>query len=107
MTSFKDREQAFENKYAHDQELQFRVMARRNKLLGLWAAEKLGLTAAESDAYAKAVVQADFEEAGDEDVIRKVYADLTARDSSVTEHEVRRALDDQALEARRQIMAES
>ena len=107
MTSFNDREQAFENKYAHDQELQFRVMARRNKLLGLWAAEKLGLTAAEADSYAKAVVQADFEEAGDEDVIRKVFADLTARDSSVTEHEVRRALDDKALEARRQIMAES
>ena len=107
MTSFDDREQAFEKKFAHDQELQFRVMARRNKLLGLWAAEKLGLTAAESDAYAKAVVQADFEEAGDEDVIRKVFSDLSARELTVTEHEVRRALDDKALEARRQIMAES
>jgi hypothetical protein len=69
MTTFDDRENAFENKFAHDQDMAFRVTARRNKLIGQWAAQKMGLTAEETDSYAKSVVQADFEEAGDEDVI--------------------------------------
>jgi hypothetical protein len=76
MTTFDKREEGFEKKFAHDEELQFKAMARRNKLLGLWAAEKLGKTGADADAYAKEVVLADFEEAGDNDVLRKVAADL-------------------------------
>lgn len=76
MTTFDKREDGFEKKFAHDEELQFKAMARRNKLLGLWAAEKLGKTGADADAYAKEVVLSDFEEAGDNDVLRKVAADL-------------------------------
>ena len=76
MTTFDKREEGFEKKFAHDEELQFKAMARRNKLLGLWAAEKLGKTGADAEAYAKEVVLADFEEAGDNDVLRKVAADL-------------------------------
>ena len=75
MTTFDDRERAFENKFALDEELRFKATARRNKLLGLWAAERLGRSGAEADAYAKSVVMADFEEAGEEDVLRKVRAD--------------------------------
>ena len=78
MTQFDDRERAFEAKFAHDEEMQFRVIARRNRLLGEWAARQMGLSEAEADAYAKDVIRADFEEAGDEDVIRKVLGDLTA-----------------------------
>ncbi len=76
MTTFDDRENAFENKFAHDEEMKFRAEARRNKLLGLWAAELLGKTGDAADAYAKEVVKADFEEAGHEDVVRKVAGDL-------------------------------
>ncbi|SHL58616.1 hypothetical protein SAMN05444414_12128 [Roseovarius marisflavi] len=76
MTTFDDRENAFENKFAHDEEMKFRAEARRNKLLGLWAAELLGKTGDDADAYAKEVVKADFEEAGHEDVVRKVAGDL-------------------------------
>ncbi len=76
MTTFDKREEGFEKKFAHDEELQFKAMARRNKLLGLWAAEKLGKTGADAEAYAKEVVLADFEEAGDGDVLRKVATDL-------------------------------
>jgi len=87
MSGISDREKAFENKFAHDQELRFKAEARRNKLLGLWAAGLLGK--ADADAYAKEVVAADFEEAGDEDVIRKVKADLTAGGVSITDEELR------------------
>jgi len=76
MTTFDDRERAFESKFAHDQEMQFKAEARRNKLLGLWAAERMGLSGDEADAYAKSVIIADFEEAGDEDVYRKVAGDV-------------------------------
>ncbi len=76
MTTFDDRESAFENKFAHDEEMKFKAEARRNKLLGLWAAELLGKTGADADAYAKEVVLSDFEEAGHEDVVRKVAGDL-------------------------------
>lgn len=104
MTTFDDREKAFETKFAHDAEMTFRISARRNRLLGQWAAERMGLTAEESDAYAKAVIQADFEEAGDEDVIRKLIGDLTAAGIEVSDHEIRRKLEEKSVEARRQLM---
>ena len=104
MTSFSDKERAEEAKYAHDEEMQFRVAARRNRLLGGWAAEKMGLTAAEADGYAKEVIQADFEEAGDEDVIRKVLGDLTAAGIEIDEAEIRAALEAKSVEARRALM---
>ena len=78
MTTFDDRKDAFEKKFAHDEELRFKANARRNKLLGLWAAEKLGKNGADAEAYAKSVVMADFQEAGDDDVLRKVKGDLEA-----------------------------
>ena len=83
MTTFDDRERAFETQFAREGEMAFRVAARRNRLVGQWAAAKMGLTPEETDAYARAVVQADFEEAGDEDVIRKLLGDLTAAQVSV------------------------
>ncbi len=89
MTTFDDRENAFENKFAHDEALKFKATARRNKLLGLWAAEKLGKTGADADAYAKEVVLADFEEVGDEDVIRKLIKDIGLH---ATETEIRAQL---------------
>ena len=89
MGTFDEREKGFEAKFAHDADLEFRVTARRNKLLGLWAAERLGLTDAESEAYAKAVVQADFEETGDEDVIRKLIGDLLKGGVETSDIEVR------------------
>lgn len=101
MTTFDDRERAYEAKFAHDEEMQFRIIARRNRLLGEWAAGKMGLNAAETDAYAKAVVQADFEEAGDEDVIRKIVGDLTSAGVEIDEPTVRSALEEQAVIARR------
>lgn len=104
MTTFDDREQAFENEFAHDEEMAFRVTARRNKLTGIWAAGRMGLTAEETDSYAKGVVQADFEEAGDEDVVRKLLGDLTAAGVDTSDEEVRKALADFTVEARRQLM---
>ena len=104
MTTFDDREHAFEAKFAHDEEMAFRVTARRNKLLGHWAARRMRLTPEETDAYAKAVVQAEFEEAGDEDVVRKLLGDLTAAGVDADEGDVRRALDEQWVEARRQLL---
>ena len=92
MVSMNDREKAFENKYAHDQEKKFRVIARRNKLLGMWAAGLLGKP--DADAYAKDVVAADFEEAGDEDVIRKVAGDFKAAGLAAGEAEIRAKLDE-------------
>ena len=103
MGTFDEREKGFEAKFAHDADLEFRVTARRNKLLGLWAAEKLGLTDAESEAYAKAVVQADFEETGDEDVIRKVIGDLLKGGVETSDIEVREMLSKKMAEARIQI----
>ena len=104
MTTFDDREKAFETKYARDEEMAFRVTARRNRLLGHWAAGLMSLTREEADAYASSVVQADFEEAGDEDVIRKLVSDLTAASVEIDEPAVRRAIDEQTVEARRQMM---
>ena len=105
MTTFDKRESAFEDKFAHDADMQFKVNARRNKLLGMWAAERLKLTPEEADAYAKSVIAADFEEVGDEDVFRKVFGDITAAGVPVTEHEVRAQMDALLDTAKRQIMA--
>ena len=106
MTTFDDRERAEEAKFAHDAEMQFRIQARRNRLLGEWAAERMGLSPAEREAYAKAVVQADFEEAGDEDVIRKLLGDLISAGVESDEAEVRAALDAKQIEARRALLGE-
>jgi hypothetical protein len=107
MTQFDDRERAFEAKFARDEEMQFRVIARRNRLLGEWAARQMGLTEAEAEAYAKDVVRSDFEEAGDHDVIRKVLGDLTAAGVECDEQQIRDALRNKQVEARRQIIEAS
>ena len=107
MTQFDDRERAFESKFAHDEEMKFRIIARRNRLLGQWAARRMGLTEAESESYAKDVVRADFEEAGEHDVIRKVLGDLTAAGVECEEDQVRDALRNKEIEARRQIIEAS
>jgi hypothetical protein len=104
MTTFDDRERAFESKYAHDEELRFRVIARRNRLLGMWAARLMGLSEAESDAYAKDVIRADFEEAGEEDVVRKLLGDLTAAGVDIDDAKIREALAHKEAEARRQLI---
>jgi hypothetical protein len=104
MTTFDDRERAFENRYARDQEMQFRILARRNKLLGQWAARLMGLTEVEAESYARDVVRADFEEAGDEDVIRKVLGDLTSAGVECDDARIREALAHKSVEARRQLM---
>ena len=103
MTTFEDREKGFEARFAHDADKEFRITARRNKLMGLWAAERLGLTEAESEAYAKSVVQADFEETGDEDVIRKLIGDLLKGGVETSDIEVRDMLAKKAADARAQI----
>lgn len=104
MTTFDDRERAFEAKFARDEDIAFRISARRNRLLGQWAAARMNLTPEETDAYAKAVVQADFEEAGDEDVIRKLLGDLLAAGVEVDDATIRQAIEEQTVEARRQLM---
>lgn len=104
MTTFDEREKGFETAFAREQDMAFRITARRNRLVGTWAAELMGLTAAETDAYAKAVVQADFEEAGDEDVVRKLLGDLVSAGVDIDESRVRTALDQQTVEARRQLL---
>lgn len=104
MTDFRDRERAEEAKFAHDEDMAFRVHARRNRLLGMWAAERMGLNQAEAEAYAKSVVQADFEESGDEDVVRKLLGDLTMAGVETDEGDVRAALEATEVEARRALM---
>jgi hypothetical protein len=94
MTTFDKREEGFERKYALDEETRFRAEARRNKLLGLWAADKMGLTGADADAYAKSVVQADVAEAGDEDVFRKIRSDFDAKKIAQTDHQIRRTMEE-------------
>ena len=106
MTNFSDKERAEEAKYAFDEEMMFRVTARRNRLVGQWAAEKMGLSPEESASYAREVIQADFEEAGDEDVIRKVLGDLTAAGCEVDEAEIRATLEAKHIEARRSVIGE-
>jgi hypothetical protein len=104
MTTFDDRERAFEGQFARDQEMQFKIVARRNRLVGEWAAALMKLTPEETEAYAKSVIQADFEEAGDEDVIRKLIGDLTAAGIDASESDVRKAVADKSVEARRQFI---
>ena len=103
MTSMKDRQDGFERKFAHDEELRFKATARRNKLLGAWAAAKLGKTGADADAYAKEVVMSDFEEAGDEDVFRKVRADFDAAGARESDHQIRRTMEELLAEAVKQV----
>jgi hypothetical protein len=105
MTTFDKREEGFEKKFAHDEELKFKASARRNKLLGQWAAEKLGLTGAEVDAYAKEVIAADFEEAGDEDVFRKLRKDFDAKGVKESDHQIRRIMQELMEKAVAQIKA--
>ena len=94
MTTFDKREEGFEKKFAHDEELKFKSEARRNKMLGLWAAEKLGITGPDADAYAKEVVMADFETAGDEDVFKKLRADFDAKKVALSDIELRKKMDE-------------
>jgi hypothetical protein len=105
MTSFDQRQDAFEKKFALDEEQKFKALARRNKLLGLWAAEQLGLSGDEAAAYAREVVASDFEEAGDEDVLRKVAGDLAARGKPVSDTDVRKKMDSLLGEAAAQVKA--
>ncbi len=103
MSSMKDRQDGFEKKFAIDEELKFKATARRNKLLGLWTAEKLGKTGEAAEAYAKEVVKADFEEAGDDDVFRKVRGDLDKAGVSVSDHQIRRSMEELMVTAIEQI----
>ncbi len=107
MTQFDDRERAYEAKFAHDEEMQFRIVARRNRLVGEWAARKMGLSEEEGASYAKDVVRADFELAGDEDVVRKLLGDFTSAGVETDEAQIREALGHKMIEARRQIIQES
>ena len=107
MTTFEDREKGFERKFAHDEELKFRATARRNRLIGLWAAEKMGLTGDEAQAYAREVIKADLAEPGDEDVFRKVRADFDAKGVDQSDHQIRRIIGEMMAEAVRQIESEA
>ena len=106
MSGFDDRQRSEESRFAHNSELQFKATARRNKLLGLWAAEQMGITGADAEAYAKQVVLADFEEVGDDDVFRKVRQDFDAKGVQQSDHQIRRHMDDLMTVAREQIMKE-
>ena len=102
MGNFDERKDSFEKKFAHDQELQFKAEARRNKLLGLWAAGLMGLEGEKAEEYAKSVIRADFEEAGDEDVFRKIRGDLDKAGVDQTDHQIRRHMEEFMAEAIRQ-----
>lgn len=106
MTTFEDREKSFEKKYQHDEQLKFKVNARRNKLLGLWAAEKMGITAADAEAYAKTIVASDFNRPGHDDVIEKIIADFKAHSLTIADHTVRHEADRLLVVAKQQIMKE-
>jgi hypothetical protein len=105
MTTFDKRKEAYESKFAHDEELRFRATARRNKLLGLWAAEMLGKNGEDAQAYAREVIRADMEEAGDEDVFRKIRGDFDAAGVSLSDHQIRRTMEEKLAEAVAQIEA--
>lgn len=104
--SFQDREKAFEDKFKHDSELRFKVEVRRNKLLGLWAAELLGLQDEEAQSYARAVVASDFEEVGDQDLVRKILGDFQERNVELSEHRLRKKMDELVEVAKQQVMTE-
>ncbi len=105
MTTFDKREAGFENKFAHDEEMRFKATVRRNKLLGAWAAEKLGISGAAAESYAKEVVASDFEEAGDDDVVRKLVADFKAKEVQQSEQQIRAAMSELMVTAIAQIEA--
>ncbi|MEY3552552.1 MAG: hypothetical protein RL735_900 [Pseudomonadota bacterium] len=105
MSEMDKRGDSFEKKFAHDEELRFKAVARRNKLLGLWAAEKLGKAGADAEAYAREVVSADFEEAGDEDVFRKIRTDLDGAGVSQSDHQIRRTMEELRVKAAEEIKA--
>ena len=107
MATFDDRQKGFEQKYKHDKELQFKINARRNKLLGLWAAKELGLPDGEVEAYAKSVVLADFEKPGDDDVVEKIIADFAKKGLEISEHRVRKHMAELLEAARQQVMSEA
>jgi hypothetical protein len=107
MSNFDEREKSFERKFALDEELRFKSTARRNKLLGLWAAEKMGLSGDEAQAYAREVVKADLAEPGEEDVYRKIRADFDAKGVDQSDHQIRRAMADLLVQAVSQIEAEA
>ncbi|MGE0121230.1 MAG: DUF1476 domain-containing protein [Dongiaceae bacterium] len=106
MATFEDRQKGFEQKYKHDKELQFKINARRNRLLGLWAAKELGLPDSEAEAYAKSVVMADFEKPGDDDVVEKVVGDFKQKGIEISEHRVRKHMAELLDAARQQVMGE-
>ena len=107
MTTFNDREAGFEYKFKHDKELQFKVMNRRNKLLGLWAANLLGIHGAEAENYAKTVVMSDFNKPGDQDVLAKVLADFKAKGVEMSEHRLRKHMDELMHAATEQVKSEA
>jgi hypothetical protein len=107
MTTFNEREKAFEKKYEHDQDLKFKVNARKNKLLGLWAAGLIGKSGADAEAYAKDVVMADLEKPGDSDVIEKLVKDLAAAGKPTEEHTIRKQAERLAVAAKEQLMKET
>jgi hypothetical protein len=105
MTTFEKRREGYESKFARDEELRFRALARRNKLLGLWAAEKLGKSGDDAQAYAREVVRADMQEAGDEDVFQKIRGDFDAAGVAQSDHQIRRTMEELTVEAVAQIEA--
>ena len=107
MSTFDKRQDGFERKFAHDEELRFKATARRNKLLGLWAADKMGITGEDADAYAKSVIKADFEEAGEEDVFRKIRGDFDDRNIDQTDHQIRRTMEELMAKASEQVTSET
>lgn len=104
MTTFDERERAFEAKFARDQEMQFKIHARRDRLLGQWAAERMGLTEAEADSYARDLIRSDFETVSDEDIVRRLMGDLISAGVEVDEQEVRAKIDEKTIKARRQLI---
>jgi hypothetical protein len=106
MSGMKDRENSFENKFAHDEALKFKAQARRNKLLGLWAAEKLGKSGDAASAYAQEVIRSDFQEPGDEDVFRKIRTDFDAAGVDQSDHQIRRTMQELLATAQQQVMQE-
>jgi hypothetical protein len=105
--SFRDREKAFESKWAHDEEMRFKIIARRNKLLGLWAAEQMGISGDEASEYARAVVRADFEEPGEEDVFRKIHKDFGAKGVARSDHAIRVKMEELLVTATDQVLHET
>ncbi|HEY0325362.1 MAG TPA: DUF1476 domain-containing protein [Allosphingosinicella sp.] len=104
MTTFDERERAFEAKFARDQEMQFRIHARRDRLLGLWAAERMGLTDVEAETYARDLIRSDFETISDDDIVRKLMGDLTGAGVDVEEAEIRSRIEEKTIAARRQLI---